>query len=80
MQQTIQIGQVQPSVLSQVKAAVKSMKERFDRKVEQSEFCQVLGFTPWHFSWQGLAATAFVGLVIILVCGVAGWLEGGCTV
>ena len=77
MQQTIQLGQVQPSVLSQVKAVVKNWRAKFDQAVGQSEFCQVLGFTPWHFSRQGLAATAFVGLVIILVCGVAGWLEGG---
>ena len=77
MQQTINVGQVQPSVLSQVGAAVKNMRAAFDRKVEDSEFCQVLGITPWHFSLQGLAVTAFVGLVIILICGLAGWLEGG---
>lgn len=67
-------------VLSIIGRIVKNLKARFDRKVEESEFCQVLGITPWHFSQQGLAATAFVGLVIILVCGVAGWLEGGCAV
>lgn len=77
MQQTIQIGQVQPTVLSMVGRIVKNLKARFDRKVEESEFCQVLGITPWHFSLQGLAVTAFVGLVIIMVCGLAGWLEGG---
>ena len=56
MQQTIQIGQVyQPSMLSQVKAIVKNMKARIDRKVLESEFCQVLGITPWHYSLQGIA-------------------------
>lgn len=78
MQQTIQIGQVvQPSVLSRAESAVKNLRARFDRKIEQSEFCQVLGFTPWHFTLQGLAVTAFVGLVIFVLCGLAGWLEGG---
>ena len=79
MQQTIQLGQVQPSVLSRVGRVVKYWRARFDRAIEQSEFCQIAGFTPWHFSLQGLAFTAFVGLVIIMVCGVAEWLcqEGG---
>lgn len=78
MQQTINLGQVvQPSVLSRVESTVKNLRARFDRKIEQSEFCQVLGITPWHFSLQGLAVTAFVGLVIILICGLAEWLEGG---
>ena len=83
MQQTIQIGQVaQPSVLSQVEAAVKSLKERkqawcvrmFERTSE-SEFLRVLGvpllFTPFApYAWA-----AVLGLV--LVYGVAEWLEGG---
>ena len=77
MQQTIQLGQVQPSVLSQVKAAVKNWRTKFDQAVEQSEFCQVLGITPWHFTLEGVAVTLLFGLVIILVCGLAEWLEGG---
>ena len=77
MQQTIQIGQVQPSILSMVGRIVKNLKVAFDRKVEDSEFCQVLGITPWHFSLQGLAVTAFIGMVLFLVCGLAEWLEGG---
>ena len=75
--QVIQLGQVQPSILSRVVRIVKNWRTKFDQKVMESEFCQVLGITPWHFSLQGLAVTAFVGLVIILVCGVAEWLEGG---
>lgn len=77
MQQTIQIGQVQPSVLSQVKAVVKNWRAKFDQAIEQSEFCQVLGITPWHFTLQGVAVTLLVGLALVLVCGVAEWLEGG---
>ena len=77
MQNSIQLRQVQPSVLSIVGRIVKNLKAKFDQKVEESEFCQVLGITPWHFSLQGLAVTAFVGLVIILICGLAEWLEGG---
>ena len=76
MQQTIQLGQVvQPSVLSRVEGIVKNWRERFDSKIEQSGFCQVLGIRPWHFTLQGLAVTAFTGLVIFMVCGFAGWLS-----
>ena len=77
MQQTIQIGQmVQPSVLSQVKAVVKSLKAKVDNKVNESEFCQVLGITPWHYSLQGIAVTAAVFVIILMVCGFAEWLNG----
>jgi len=77
MQQTIQLGQVQPSVLSQVKAVVKNWRAKFDQAIEQSEFCQVLGITPWHFTLQGVAVTLLLFLVLVVVCGVAEWLEGG---
>lgn len=77
MQQTLQLGQVQPSVLSQVKAVVKNWRAKFDQAIEQSEFCQVLGITPWHFTLQGVAVTLLVGLALVVVCGVAEWLEGG---
>ncbi len=77
MQQTIQIGQVyQPSMLSQVKAFVKNLKTMVDNKVNESEFCQVLGITPWHYSLQGIAVTAAVFVLIIMVCGFAEWLNG----
>lgn len=49
----------------------------FKRKISDSELCQVLGITPWHFSLQGLAYTAALFLVLLVVCGVAEWLEGG---
>ena len=64
-------------MLSQVKAVVKNWRAKFDRAIEQSEFCQVLGITPWHFTLQGVAVSLLFGLVIILVCGLAEWLEGG---
>lgn len=53
------------------------MKAKFDQKVEESEFCQVLGITPMHLSLQGLAVTAALFLVLLVVCGMAEWLEGG---
>lgn len=80
MQQTIQIGRVVlPSVLQQLAASVKNCRARLDRAIEKSDFCRIVGFTPWHFSLQGMAYTAFVGLVIFVVCGFAGWLcqKGG---
>lgn len=69
MQKTIQTGQVQPSVLSTVGRIVKNWRARFDRAVEQSSFCHIVGFTPWNFSLQGLAFTAIFGLLVMLVCG-----------
>ena len=65
------------TLLSQVKAVVKNWRTKFDQTVEQSEFCQVLGISPWHFTLEGVAVTLLFGLVIILVCGLAEWLEGG---
>lgn len=77
MQTAFQIGQVQPSILSRLESIVKNLKARFDRSVRDSEFCQVLGITPWHFSLQGLAVTALLFIVLVVVCGLAEWLEGG---
>jgi len=77
MQQTIQLGQMaQPSVLLQVKVIVKNLKTMVDNKVNESEFCQVLGITPWHYSLQGIAVTAAVFVLILIVCGFAEWLNG----
>ena len=77
MQQTINVGQVQPTMLQQLETFVKSMRQKFDQKISDSELCQVLGITPMHFSLQGLAMTAALFLIILVVCGVAEWLEGG---
>ena len=63
-------------MLSQVKAFVKNLKTMVDNKVNESEFCQVLGITPWHYSLQGIAVTAAVFVLIIMVCGFAEWLNG----
>ena len=82
MQQTIQIGQVQPSVLSQLKAVVKNMREkkqawceRMFERTSENEFLRVIGapmlFTPIApFAWAAV-------LCLVLICGVVGWLEGG---
>lgn len=77
MQNSIQLRQAQPTVLQQLETLVKSMRQKFDRKISDSELCQVLGITPQHFSLQGLAYTAALFLVLLVVCGVAEWLEGG---
>ncbi len=83
MQQTINLGQVaQPSVLSQVKAAVKSLKSkkrawcaRMYRRTSENEFLRVIG-VPLLFEPVAQLLWA-VALGFVLLCGVAGWLEGG---
>lgn len=78
MQQTLRLGQVvQPSILSKVEGIVKNWRAKFDRKVRESEFCQVLDITPELFTLQGLAITTIVGVVTILLFGLFEWLEGG---
>ena len=83
MQQTIQIGQVvQPSILSRVERTVKNLRERkqawcvrmFERTSE-NEFLSVIG-VPMLFTPAAPYAWAAV-LGLVLICGVAGWLEGG---
>lgn len=64
-------------MLQQLETFVKSMRQKFDQKISDSKLCQVLGITPWHFYLQGLAVTAALFLVLLVVCGVAEWLEGG---
>ena len=64
----------QPSVLSQVKTFVKNLKTMVDNKVNESEFCQVLGITPWHYSLQGIAVTV---AMFFIICSIAEWLNGG---
>ena len=76
MQQTIQLGQVaQPSVLSQVGAAVKSLKAWLSAK---SETFTALCGTEGDVFTHGDVVKAHLGvLLFILILGVAGWLEGG---
>lgn len=64
-------------MLSRLESIVKNLKARFDRSVYDSEFCQVLGITPMHFSLQGLKVTVALFLILLVICGIAEWLEGG---
>lgn len=69
-------------MLSQLKAVVKNLKERkqawcvrmFERTSE-SEFLRVLGVPMMFTPLAPYAWAAVLGLV--LVCGLAEWLEGG---
>ena len=83
MQQTLRLGQVaQPSVVAQVAAAVKSLKRkkqawcaRMAERTAQNEFLCVIGI-PLLFEPVAQLLWA-VALGFVLLCGVAGWLEGG---
>ena len=77
MQQTIMIGQAQPTVLQQLEARVKSARERLDKAVENSEYCKAMGLTPWHFTLNGVLVSATACLALLAICAVAEWLEGG---
>ena len=76
MQKTVNLGQaVQPTVLSKAERIVKNLSEKIDRKVSESEFCQVLGITPWHFTLEGVKVALAILLMIAMVCGIAEMLE-----
>ena len=82
MQQTIQIGQVQPSMLSQLKAIVKNLRSRkqawcarMAERTAQNEFLRVLGVPVLFMPIAPLLWAVVIGFV--LLCGVAGWLKGG---
>jgi hypothetical protein len=72
MQQTIQIGQVQPSVLSIVGSIVKNCKAWLSAKSETFSALCGEDFTRKEV----LIAHAACALLIV-ACGVADWLEGG---
>ena len=72
MQQTIQNGQVQPSVLSIVESIVKICKEWLNAK--SKTFSALCGEDFTHKEVI-IAHAAF--MLLIVVCGVAAWLEGG---
>lgn len=68
-------------MLAQVAAAVKSLKRkkqawcaRMAERTAQNEFLRVLG-VPVLF--MPIAALWAVVIGFVLLCGVAGWLEGG---
>ena len=76
MQKTVNLGQaVQPTVLSKVERIVKNLSEKIDRKVSASEFCQVLGISPWHLTLEGMKVAFAILLMIAMVCGIAEMLE-----
>lgn len=72
MQQTIQLGQVQPSVLSIVESIVKNSKVWLGAK--SKTFSALCGEDFTHK--EVLLANAACVLLIV-ACGVAEWLEGG---
>ena len=75
MQQTIQIGQVQPSVLSSVEGIVKNLKAWLSAKSETfTALCGTEGDVFTH--GDVVKAHLYLLGVFVLMC-VAGWLEGG---
>ena len=75
MQQTIQLGQVQPSMLSQLKAIVKNLREWLNAKSET--FTALCGSEGDVFT-HGDVVKAHLGvLAFLIILGMAGWLEGG---
>lgn len=64
-------------MLQQLETRVKSARERLNKAVENSEFCKVMGLTPWHFTLSGVLVSATVCLALLAACVVAEWLEGG---
>ena len=72
MQQTIQIGQVQPSVLPQAEAAVKNCKAWLNAKSET--FSALCGE---KFTHKEVLLAHAACVLLIVACGVAEWLGGG---
>lgn len=72
MQQTIQIGQVQPSVLSIVESIVKNSKAWLGAK--SKTFSALCGE---EFTHKEVLLANAACVLLIVVCGVAEWLGGG---
>lgn len=72
MQQTIRIGQVQPSVLSIFESIVKNSKVWLDAK--SKTFSALCGE---DFTHQEVLIAHAACVLLIVACGVAEWLEGG---
>lgn len=72
MQQTIQLGQVQPSVSSQVAAAVENIKAWLSAKSET--FSALCGE---EFTHREVLIAHAACVLLVVACGVAEWLEGG---
>ena len=75
MQQTIQLGQVQPSILFRVERIVKNLKAWLSAKSETfTALCGTEGDVFTH--GDVVKAHLYLLGVFVLMC-VAGWLEGG---
>ena len=80
MQQTIQLGQVQPSVLSNAERTVKNWREELSHNLvtwlatKNEWFSAFTGeeVTNKHVALAHLYMVALVGVLLL-----AGWLEGG---
>ena len=72
MRQTIQMGQVQPSVLSVVESIVKNCKMWLGAK--SKTFSSLCGE---DFTHKEVLLAHAACMLLIVICGVAGWLEGG---
>jgi hypothetical protein len=80
MQQTIQLGQVQPSVLPQVEAAVKNLCEQVAAwwNTKNVTFTRLFATEEGEVFTHGQVVLAHLGMAaFIIILGVAGWLEGG---
>ena len=71
MRQTIQMGQVQPSVLS-VESIVKNCKMWLG--AQSKTFSALCGE---DFTHKDVIIAHAACMLLIVVCGVAAWLEGG---
>ena len=72
MQETIQIGQVQPSMLSNVESIVKNCKAWLGAKSDT--FSALCGE---DFTHKEVLLAHAACMLLIVICGVAEWLEGG---
>ena len=72
MQQTIKFGQVQPSVLSIFECIVKNCKVWLNAK--SKTFSALCGE---EFTHKEVLLAHAACVLLIMACGVAGWLEGG---
>ena len=72
MQQTIQIGQVQPSVLSIFESIVKNSKVWLGAR--SKTFSALCGE---DFTHQEVVIAHAAVVLLVLACGFAEWLEGG---
>lgn len=76
MQQTLQLGQVQPSVLSRVESAVENLKVWWS--ATSKSFTALCATEKGESFTHGQVVLANLGVAVFLIfLFVAGWLEGG---